>query len=897
MHEKDQIQLQGLAENIRGFLDHAVTINYQLSLNPEIRNTIINADPDWDRRSKAYNLLYDTQSSPIDTSGLPLLDQIQKQYDFVELFFVQDSQGDQTARSFGSLGRRADRWWFKEMAVNQDYRSFLSHSYYSLTGAKPVASVFHPIMDEGSFVGIMGMDINFQKLQDIVESFIILDDMYAIVTDMDGVVIAHPDSSIISEIYNLTTMTRSVLRDESRGLNNDGYLDLDEHDIDWPPEIGEAVVRGIAGEHGFYENVKFPDGAQNIYFAPVALSGSVKGNAHYAVLLIHDRSPVIRTRNTIFFFIILFILTIILFLFFVFQSRFNKRIIHPLEVLIDSMKSLDFDRFEKIDLDTDDEFSLLSGTYNDLRMKLTEANHELKSRVDFLRESESGYKAFAEVGLALSTERDVNKLMELILDEAENLTKADGGTLYLYDPEKNQLDFSIMHNETMNLRLGGSRGAPISLPSVPLSRNGKPNTSNVSSYAAVTGEVINISNVYEAGDDFDFSGVVEYDRLNNYRSQSMLVIPMKHMSGELIGVIQLINARNHDLSEVQNFSVFSESLIISLASQAAVALTNRLLNDNLEDLFNAFIRSIAAAIDEKSAYTGGHIRRVVTLTMLIAGALNKNTQGKYGAVSLNDEEMEELRLAAWMHDIGKITTPESVMDKRTKLEGMQDRIEIIESRYQMIGSIGGASAPQFDPQVLETEFEFLKNCNTSPEYLSDDKLAQLKEISRKTYTYKDSEYPFLTVEELYNLSIRKGNLNAEERTQIEHHAQMTRQILGELPFPRHLSRIGEFASMHHEKLDGSGYPLGLTADQIPLQARIITVADIFEALTAMDRPYREPMKLSKAMMIMKGMVKDGHIDKDIFDIFIHSGAFTRYVKEELNPEQVDIDLPAPDDKV
>jgi HD-GYP domain-containing protein (c-di-GMP phosphodiesterase class II) len=287
---------------------------------------------------------------------------------------------------------------------------------------------------------------------------------------------------------------------------------------------------------------------------------------------------------------------------------------------------------------------------------------------------------------------------------------------------------------------------------------------------------------------------------------------------------------------------------------------------------------------------------VVTLTMLIAGALNKNTQGKYGAVSLNDEEMEELRLAAWMHDIGKITTPESVMDKRTKLEGMQDRIEIIESRYQMIGSIGGASVPQFDPQVLETEFEFLKNCNTSPEYLSDDKLAQLKEISRKTYTYKDSEYPFLTVEELYNLSIRKGNLNAEERTQIEHHAQMTRQILGELPFPRHLSRIGEFASMHHEKLDGSGYPQGLTADQIPLQARIITVADIFEALTAMDRPYREPMKLSKAMMIMKGMVKDGHIDKDIFDIFIHSGAFTRYVKEELNPEQVDIDLPAPDNK-
>lgn len=890
-HEKDLIHLQGLSENIRSFLDHCVTLNYQLSINPDVKNTILDAQENWDIRRERYALRYNTETSLNDRSGYPLLSNLQQQYSFVELFFVQDQFGHQTARSFGPIGRREDRWWYKKMAVNQDYRSFLSHSYYSLTGAKPVASIFHPIMDNGQFIGIMGMDINFEKLQEIIESYMILEDMYAIVTDMEGVVIAHPEQRYITEIFNIKEMTRSVLKDQESSLNNDGYRDLEISDIDWPVEMRDAVLKGISGESGYFENVKFSDGAQNVYYAPIALSGTVNMQTNYVVLLVHDRSPIVRTRNTIFLYIIVFIFSIILVLYYIFKGRFKQKILSPLEVLIDSMKDLDFEHFEEINLVTDDEFSLLSSSYNRLRRKLADANNELKTKVDFLKESESGYKAFADIGLALSTEKNVDRLMELILDEARKLTRADGGTLYLYNPDQNFLEFSILQNETMGSRLGGTSGNPVTLPPVPLSReDGRPNNSNVSSYAAITGEVINIHDVYKA-EHFDFSGTRTYDRLNNYHSQSMLVIPMKNMSGILIGVIQLINARDSSLHHVQPFSEFAERLIVSLASQAAVALTNVELNKDLEKLFDDFMESIATAVDEKSAFTGGHITRVVELTNLIAqGIINENS-GYFKDILFSEDEMKELHLAAWMHDIGKVTTPENVMDKRTKLEGMQDRIDLIESRYRMVCGSVSTEENHCDHIKMKEELDFLKQCNESGEFLSDENMERLDAIRKKTYMFQGEEYPFITENEYYNLSIRKGNLNPEERKVIEHHAEMTRRILDKLEFPGHLSRVGDYASMHHEKLDGSGYPLGLKAEQIPLQARIITVADIFEALTAPDRPYRQPMKLSKALSIMKFMIKDGHIDAHVFDSFQSSGAMKFYAGERLNPEQVDLDLP------
>ncbi len=888
--ERDRIQLDGISENIRAFLEHAITINYQLSISPEIRDSILEADSDWDIRSSLYSSEYETSSSSGLRSGHPLLTELQSRYNFTELFFVQDKNGDQTARSLGALGRRADRWWYKNIALEQDYRPFLSHSYYSLTGGIPVASIFHPIMDKGQFIGIMGMDINFAKLQEIVESFMVLDDMYAIVTDMEGVIIAYPDPAVISEIYNLKDMTRSVLKEEAGNLNEDGYLDMERSSLDWPEKLQEAVVRATSGETGDFEKVHFESGSANVFYAPVTLGNSVISESSYAVLLVQDREAIVRARNSIIIIIIIFITAVILVLYYIFHARFRKNILSPLEVLIDSMKSLELEQFEEIHFDRDDEFDLLSHSYNNLRRKLVEANDELKYRVSNLKESEEGYKSFAEIGLALSTEKNIDRLMEMILDESRKLTRADGGTLYLYNEKEECLEFSIMHNDTMNSRMGGTSGIPVTLPPVPLTRDGEPNKGNVSSCAAITGKVININDVYKA-EDFDFSGTRTYDRLNNYNSRSMLVIPMKNMAGKLIGVIQLINARKYDYSGVQAFSDANEKLIVSLASQAAVALTNVQLAKDLEELFHAFIRSIAAAIDAKSAFTGGHIKRVVKLTSIIARGVNADESGPYRDRVFSDDEMEELNMAAWMHDIGKVTTPENVMDKKTKLEGMFDGIDLIESRYRMLCGLSDRDKGVCDHDSLKEEMDFLKSCNISGEYLSDDKYERLEKIREKTYTLNGVEYPYLTEDEFLNLSIRKGNLNTGERKLIENHAEMTRRILGELTFPDHLSMVGEYACMHHEKLDGSGYPRGLKGDEIPLQARIISVADIFEALTAKDRPYREPMKLSKALQIMEFMVKDGHIDGDVFLSFRNSGGMRLYVREELNPGQADIELP------
>jgi len=894
MHEKDLIHLRGLADSIEGYLDHAFTLNYQLSINPEILDTIRTAAPDWNARLDLYDRTYLTGRSVQEGSGYPLLTTIHKQYGFVELLFVQDAAGDQTARSYGPVGHRGERWWFRAMAEEQNYRPFLSHSYYSMTGDKPVASIFHPIMEKGRFMGIMGMDINFRHLQTLVDSYLMSRDMYAVVTDRKGVVIAHPDSGVTSELHNLITMTRLVLKENPEGetIDETGYHKVEEVSLDWPEEISLAVASAVRGESGFLEGVHLNGLTANVYYAPVEMRVGRAAGENYTVLLVHDRSSVTEARNTAVASILLFILFLIPLLFALFRSRFRKHILTPLEILIDSMGDTEADKFREIRLEREDEFSLLAGTYNGLRQKLERTNRQLQEKVDFLKESEEGYKAFSEVGLALSTERNIYKLMELILDESRRLTGADGGTLYLYDSEKELLNFVILHNETMNSRLGGSSSNPITLPPVPMYREGEPNHANVCSYGALTGEVVNIPDVYEA-EGFDFRGMRAYDAGNHYHSQSMLVIPMKNMEDDLIGVIQLINARTHDLSRVIPFSPIKETLIVSLASQAAVALTNVQLNKDLENLFNAFIKSIAKAIDEKSAYTGGHIKRVVILTMMFADEINKAGSGVFEEVRFSDAEMEELRLAAWMHDIGKITTPESIMDKRSKLQSQRDGINSVENRYrlicQMIQPEGQALVSDgiCDREALEEELEFLKNCNRSGEFLSDDRLERLRTIRDKRYTFEGESLPYLTDEEFLNLSIRKGTLNEEERKIIEHHAEMTRLILNELPFPKHLGNVGEYASMHHEKLDGSGYPRGLSADDLPLQARIIAVSDIFEALTAKDRPYREPMKLSKALKIMSFMVKDGHIDRDIFRLLIESGLVYRYAGSSLNHEQID----------
>jgi HD-GYP domain-containing protein (c-di-GMP phosphodiesterase class II) len=545
-----------------------------------------------------------------------------------------------------------------------------------------------------------------------------------------------------------------------------------------------------------------------------------------------------------------------------------------------------------------------------LRKLLKTVYDEVQS---FAGSQTNSLKRLSKIGIALSAEKDINKLLEMIVDLARDFTDADAGTLYITDHDKKILNFVIIQNDTLNIRIGGTSGDKIELPPVPLETDGKPNYSNVSSFCAITGELVNIPDVYKA-EKFDFTGPRKYDEQTGYRSQSMLVIPLKNHENDIIGVLQLLNATDPDSKEVIPFSPEYTDLISSLASQAAIALENAQLIQDLQKLLDSFIQGIATAIDEKSPYTGGHIRRVTELTMMIANKINETTEGKFAKVNFSEDELEELRIATWLHDVGKITTPEYVADKATKLETIFDRINLIDTRFNLI--IAEAEneflkkklellenenydkkklkdlEEKFNEEIkgLQQEKSFIEKCNTPGEFMSDDKLKLLDIIGKKTFQNNSQKNQYISDEELKNLQIRKGTLTDEERKIIENHVVMSIKILEKLPFPKKLAHVPEYAGGHHEMMDGSGYPKGLTGDQLPLQARIMAIADIFEALTAKDRPYKKPMKLSQTLKILGSLRQENKIDPDIYDLFINSNLYKEYAKKELNKEQIDLDL-------
>jgi len=515
-----------------------------------------------------------------------------------------------------------------------------------------------------------------------------------------------------------------------------------------------------------------------------------------------------------------------------------------------------------------------------------------------------------DIGLALSGEQNRDRLLEMIVGLARSITAADAGTLYIVDDSGKHLDWVVMQNDTMNVRLGGASGNPVTLPPVRLyGADGQENHANVSSHVALAREVVNIEDVYCA-EGFDFTGTRQYDEGTGYRSRSMLVIPMENHEHEVIGVLQLLNAKDKATGKVTAFSPVGLAAVQSLATQAAMALTNTQLIHGLKALLYSFMQSIAAAIDAKSPYTRGHIDRVVDLTMRIAGAINAQETGPYKDVRFSENELEELKLAAWMHDVGKITTPVHVVDKSTKLETIFDRIELIRTRFKLIGKslqaerlerqleilsqgasreemLVAAAGMEKMRQELEADFQFIVSCNAPGEFMSDERIARVKEIGARTYADGADELPWLTENEITNLCVRRGSLTDEERAIINDHVVVSIDMLSRLPFPKRLSRVPEYAGAHHEKLDGTGYPNHIGGEALSLQARILAVADVFEALTARDRPYKEPMKLSQAVGILDEMVRDKHMDADVFDLFLKTGVYKDYAAAHLNAVQID----------
>jgi HD-GYP domain-containing protein (c-di-GMP phosphodiesterase class II) len=515
----------------------------------------------------------------------------------------------------------------------------------------------------------------------------------------------------------------------------------------------------------------------------------------------------------------------------------------------------------------------------------------------------------AQIGVALSAEKNIDRLLEMIVDEARFFTHADGGALYIMTDDETALQFAIVQTDSLNIRMGGTSGK-INWPPVSLrNSDGEFNYANVSAYSALHGVVVNIPDVYHA-EGFNFEGTRRFDRSTGYHSQSMLVAPMRNHENYIIGVLQLINARDPAVGAVIPFSRENQNMTESLASQAAIALTNRRLIHDLETLLDSFIRSIASAIDEKSAYTGDHVRRVAELTMTIARRINEVKEGPYAGVSFDEHQLKELHLAAWLHDLGKITTPEHVVDKASKLETVFNRIELLQLRFELlrreheIGKLrqairDGRQATGDDPgetlaesddfiRSLDEDYQFLVRDNNGSEAMTDEQIARLKRIAQRTYPVDGAWRPILDDNELENLSVRQGTLTGAERNIINNHAMVTYKILSQLPFPKTLRHVAEIAAAHHERMNGTGYPNGLRGDQIFLQSRILALADVFEALTAKDRPYKKPTNLSQALKIIGFMVKDGHIDPELFDFFLKERLYHDYAIKELTPQQRDL---------
>ena len=520
------------------------------------------------------------------------------------------------------------------------------------------------------------------------------------------------------------------------------------------------------------------------------------------------------------------------------------------------------------------------------------------NRIKFL---EDRLHRLSEIGMALSTEKNTDRLFEMILDEAKNITSSDGRTLYSMDEDGN-LNFEIMCNDTMETIMGGTSGVDIPYYPVHLWLDDKtPNQKNVSAYVALTGKTVNIIDAYQE-DGFDFEGTKNFDKKTNYRSKSFLTVPLKNHENEIIGVMQLINARN-DHGEVISFNEEMQEQVESLASQGAVALTNKRLVEELKTLFEAFIKLIATAIDKKSEYTGGHCERVPVITMMLADAVAKITEGKYKDFSMNEDERYELYIAAWLHDCGKVATPPHVVDKGTKLETIFDRIELIKTRMELLKrdaeiaylkrQLNGNVSKTFDEEYnkaiikIDENMTFIEECNIGGEYMKPELQERIKDIGKQELNLFNKKVNILTEEEISNLNIPKGTLLPEEREIINDHIVITIEMLEQLPYPKNLENVPEFAGGHHEKLDGTGYPKGLNQGQMSTQAKIMAIADIYEALTAADRPYKEGKKISEAMRIMGFMKNDFHIDEDLFEIFVKSGVYKQYAQEHVAKTQID----------
>jgi HD-GYP domain-containing protein (c-di-GMP phosphodiesterase class II) len=507
-----------------------------------------------------------------------------------------------------------------------------------------------------------------------------------------------------------------------------------------------------------------------------------------------------------------------------------------------------------------------------------------------------------EVSRLLASEVETMPLLERILLVARDAAAADGGSIYLVENDGRSVCFAAAVSEKLGLHLGGTSRRAVDIQAPPLfNEDGSPNHRAVIAHCVHERRTLNVADAYRA-EGRDYAAARTFDARYGYRTQSVLTVPMIDQEGAVIGVLQLVNAGAME-GAIRVFSSDEERYIEALAAQAGIALEKQHLIERLQALFESLVRLVNEAIDEKSPYTGAHCRRVPELAMMLAEAADRTETGPLASFRLSEADRREIRLAALLHDCGKIATPVHVVDKATKLETIFDRIALVEARLDLAESeakvalleaiANGESRAAAESRYRETiaalagDRAFLREANRGGERMRDEDIERVYAIAKRRLGDADGgSRQLLTEDEVANLTIRSGTLTPAEREIINRHVTTTIRMLEALPWPRQLARVPEYAGAHHERVDGKGYPRGLKRNEMSWPARIIALADVFEALTAGDRPYKPARSIGESLAILGKMKLAGHIDPDLFDVFVRDGVYGEYARKFLDPAQL-----------
>ena len=619
----------------------------------------------------------------------------------------------------------------------------------------------------------------------------------------------------------------------------------------------------------------------------------------------------------------------------VYRLRQQILLLSALVVLIGIAATVYFSRFASRPLKSlaDEAVSIAHFEFNQpvsVQSNITEVD-DLARAMEHMK---STIRSFLELSVSLASESSLDRLLSRVLEELSSVIGSEKGVLYLYQPERHSLVAAhYRSSKTTLLNVADLNIIDINDADHPIA------SACLSHPAVVAMQPEQCARWFGAHAELQ-------------AEKNLIAIPLIDRNTNLVGAIGLLMKETG--SDAGRFKMAQ-----AISGAAAVAIENQLLIHEQKVLLESFIQLIAGAIDAKSPYTGGHCQRVPVLTKMLAQAACAEQSGEFAEFTLSDNEWEQLHIAAWLHDCGKVTTPEHVVDKATKLEALTDRIHEIRMRFEVIkrdaqtgywrALAQGASQTEqqriLDEKIaqLDDDFNFVAACNTGGEYLDPAKIERLDTIAQQTWQRTLSDRIGLSHDELlrkqmtpetvlpaterlladkpehlvmrserdriapdnpwgfkvdvpqflynrgelHNLSVSRGTLTIEERFKINEHMIQTIVMLEKLPFPRHLNQVPEIAGGHHEKMDGSGYPKRLNQSQMSVPARMMAIADIFEALTAADRPYKPGKKLSEALEIMHGMKTDHHIDAALFDLFLRSGVYLDYARQFMNPEQID----------